>query len=129
MTERDLKDLKVLLVEDVEDTRLFMRLELEQHGFIVIEAADGKTAVDLAESERPEVILMDLSLPIMDGFDAVKLIRQSESLKSVPIIAITAHQETDFRSGAKDSGFDAYVTKPIDINWLKGLITDLSNSQ
>ena len=129
MTERDLKDLKVLLVEDVEDTRLFMRLELEQHGFIVIEAADGKTAVDLAESESPEVILMDLSLPIMDGFDAAKLIRQSESLKSVPIIAITAHQETDFRSGAKDSGFDAYVTKPIDINWLKGLITDLSNSQ
>ncbi len=129
MTERDLKDLKVLLVEDVEDTRLFMRLELEQHGFIVIEAADGKTAVDLAESESPEVILMDLSLPIMDGFDATKLIRQSESLKSVPIIAITAHQETDFRSGAKDSGFDAYVTKPIDIYWLKGLITDLSNSQ
>jgi len=129
MTERDLKDLKVLLVEDVEDTRLFMRLELEQHGFIVIEAADGKTAVDLAESESPEVILMDLSLPVMDGFDAAKAIRRSESLKSVPIIAITAHQETDFRSGAKDSGFDAYVTKPIDINWLKGLITDLSNSQ
>ena len=129
MTERDLKDLKVLLVEDVEDTRLFMRLELEQHGFIVIEAADGKTAVDLAESEGPEVILMDLSLPIMDGFNAAKLIRRSESLKSIPIIAITAHHETDFRSGAKDSGFDAYVTKPIDINWLKGLITDLSNSQ
>jgi len=129
MTERDLKDLKVLLVEDVEDTRLFMRLELEHHGFIVIEAADGKTAVELAETENPEVILMDLSLPIMDGFDAAKRIRQSESLKNVPIIAITAHQETDFRSGAKNSGFDAYVTKPIDINWLKGLITDLSNSQ
>jgi CheY-like chemotaxis protein len=129
MTERDLKDLKVLLVEDVEDTRLFMRLELEQHGFIVIEAADGKTAVEMAENENPEVILMDLSLPIMDGFDAAKRIRQSASLKSVPIIAITAHQETDFRSDAKDSGFDAYVTKPIDINWLKGLITDLSSSQ
>jgi len=125
MTERDLKDLKVLLVEDVEDTRLFMRLGLEQHGFIVIEAADGKTAVELAESERPDVILMDLSLPVMDGFDATKLIRQSDALKSVPIIAITAHQETNFRSGAKDSGFDAYVTKPIDINWLKELITGL----
>ena len=125
MTERELKDLKVLLVEDVEDTRLFMRLELEQHGFIVIEAADGRTAVDLAEKENPEVILMDLSMPVMDGFNAAKLIRQSETLKNVPIIAITAHQETDFRSGAKDSGFDAYVTKPIDINWLKGLITGL----
>ena len=125
MTEHDLKDLKVLLVEDVEDTRLFMRLELENHGFIVIEAADGKTAVELAEREKPEVILMDLSLPVMDGFDATKLIRQTDELKSVPIIAITAHQETNFRSGAKDSGFDAYVTKPIDINWLKELITGL----
>ena len=125
MTERDLKDLKVLLVEDVEDTRLFMRLELENHGFIVIEAADGKTAVELAEREKPEVILMDLSLPVMDGFDATKLIRQSDQLKSVPIIAITAHSETNFRNGAKDSGFDAYVTKPIDINWLKELITGL----
>jgi CheY-like chemotaxis protein len=125
MTERDLKDLKVLLVEDVEDTRLFMRLELERHGFIVIEAADGKTAVDLAESEKPQVILMDLALPVMDGFKAAKLIRQAESVKSVPIIAITAHQEDDFRNGARDSGFDAYVTKPIDINWLKELITGL----
>ena len=102
-----------------------MRLGLEQHGFIVIEAADGKTAVELAESEKPDVILMDLSLPVMDGFDATKLIRQSDELKSVPIIAITAHHETNFRSGAKDSGFNAYVTKPIDINWLKELITGL----
>lgn len=125
MTERDLKDLKVLIVEDVEDTRLFMRLELEQHGFIVIEAGDGQTGVDLAETEQPAVILMDLSLPVMDGFNAAKQMRQSETLKNVPIIAITAHQETDFRSGAKDSGFDAYVTKPIDINWLKELITGL----
>jgi len=125
MTEHDLKDLKVLLVEDVEDTRLFMRLELEHHGFIVIEAADGKTAVELAEREKPEVILMDLTLPVMDGFDATKLIRQSDQLKNVPIIAITAHSETNFRDGAKDSGFDAYVTKPIDINWLKELITGL----
>ncbi|HEY6802760.1 MAG TPA: response regulator [Pyrinomonadaceae bacterium] len=125
MTDRDLKDLKVLLVEDVEDTRLFMRLALEQSGFIVIEAADGQTGVELAESEKPAVILMDLSLPVMDGFDAAKLIRQSETLKNVPIIAITAHQEETFRNGAKDSGFDAYVTKPIDINWLKELINGL----
>ena len=125
MTDRDLKDLKVLLVEDVEDTRLFMRLELERHGFIVIEAGDGKTAVELAQTEKPQVILMDLALPVMDGFNAAKLIRQAESEKSVPIIAITAHQDDDFRAGARNSGFDAYVTKPIDINWLKELITGL----
>jgi CheY-like chemotaxis protein len=125
MADRDLKDLKVLLVEDVEDTRLFMRLELERHGFIVFEAADGRSAVHTAANERPDIILMDLTLPVMDGFAAARLIRKNQSLKEVPIIAVTAHLETDFRAGAKNSGFDAYVTKPIDIEWLKELINGL----
>jgi len=125
MRHRDSKDLKVLLVEDFEDTRLFMRLELEDQGFIVFEAENGKVAVDTAIRENPDVILMDLTLPLMDGFAATKLIRQNEQLKSVPIIAVTAHQEDDFRSDAKASGFDAYVTKPIDVNWLKELIAGL----
>ena len=125
MAERDRKDLKVLLVEDFEDTRLFMRLALEDHGFIVFEAENGQAAVETAIRENPDVILMDLTLPLMDGFEATKLIRQNEALKNVPIIAITAHQEDDFRSDAKASGFDAYVTKPIDVNWLKELIAGL----
>jgi CheY-like chemotaxis protein len=125
MGERETKDLKVLLVEDFEDTRLFMRLALEDQGFIVFEAENGQTAVENANREKPDVILMDLTMPLMDGFAAAKLIRQNEQLKDVPIIAITAHQETDFRSDAKASGFDAYVTKPIDVNWLKELITGL----
>ena len=125
MRDRDSKDLKVLLVEDFEDTRLFMRLELEDLGFIVFEAENGKVAVDAAIREKPDVILMDLTLPLMDGFAATKLIRQEEQLKDVPIIAVTAHQEDDFRSDAKASGFDAYVTKPIDVNWLKELIAGL----
>ncbi|HET9526976.1 MAG TPA: response regulator [Pyrinomonadaceae bacterium] len=125
MTGRDSKDLKVLLVEDVEDTRLFMRLALEDQGFIVAEAEDGQSAVASAVRETPDVILMDLTLPRMDGFAAAKLIRQKTELKDVPIIAVTAHQETGFRSDAKASGFDAYVTKPIDINWLKELINGL----
>jgi two-component system cell cycle response regulator DivK len=126
MAERNSKDLKVLLVEDVEDTRLFMRLELEQQGFIVLEAEDGRSAVDVATKEIPDVILMDLTLPHMDGFSAAKLIRKkSGKLKTVPIIAVTAHQDADFRNGAKASGFDAYVTKPIDINSLKELIHGL----
>ena len=125
MRDRDSKDLKVLLVEDFEDTRLFMRLELEDLGFIVFEAENGKVAVDAAIREKPDVILMDLTLPLMDGFAATKLIRQEEQLKDVPIIAVTAHQEDDFRSDAKASGFDAYVTKPIDVNWLTELIAGL----
>ncbi len=125
MAERDRKDLKVLLVEDFDDTRLFMRLALEDHGFIVFEAENGQAAVERASREKPDVILMDLTLPLMDGFEATKLIRRNEALKNVPIIAVTAHQEGDFRSDAKASGFDAYVTKPIDVNWLKELIAGL----
>lgn len=126
MGDHNNKDLKVLLVEDVEDTRLFMRLELEQQGFIVFEAEDGRSAVDVATRESPDVILMDLTLPNMDGFSAAKLIRKKKGkFQTIPIIAVTAHQETDFRSDAKASGFDAYVTKPIDMNWLKELIDGL----
>ena len=125
MGVRDSKDLKILLVEDFEDTRLFMRRELEGQGFIVFEAENGKVAVDTALREHPDVILMDLTLPLMDGFMATKLIRQNDQLKNVPIIAVTAHHEDDFRSDAKASGFDAYVTKPIDANWLKELIARL----
>ena len=125
MSGRNSKDLKLLLVEDFEDTRLFMRLELEELGFIVFEAENGQVAVDVAAREIPDVILMDLTLPLMDGFAATKLIRQNDQLKNVPIIAVTAHQEDDFRSDARASGFDAYVTKPIDVTWLKELISGL----
>jgi two-component system, cell cycle response regulator DivK len=125
MGDKEFQDLKVLLVEDFEDTRLFMRLELEEQGFIVFEAENGQVAVESAIRENPDVILMDLTLPLMDGFAATKVIRQNEQLKNVPIIAVTAHQESDFRNDAKASGFDAYVTKPIDVNWLKELIAGL----
>jgi CheY-like chemotaxis protein len=102
-----------------------MRLELEEQGFIVFEAENGEVAVETAAREKPDVILMDLTLPLMDGFTATKLIRKNDDLKDIPIIAVTAHQEGDFRSDAKASGFDAYVTKPIDVNWLKELIGGL----
>jgi CheY-like chemotaxis protein len=88
-----------------------MRLELEEQGFIVFEAENGEVAVETAAREKPDVILMDLTLPLMDGFTATKLIRKNEQLKNVPIIAITAHKEDDFRSDAKASGFDAYVLR------------------
>src|SRR4029078_7119607 len=125
MDDKDSRDLKVLLVEDFEDTRLLMRLELEDLGFIVFEAENGKVAVETAIRERPDVILMDLTLPLMDGFAPTKLIRQNENLKTVPIIAVTAHQEDDFRSDAKASGFAADLTKPIDATWLKELVAGL----
>jgi len=125
MTEKDSENLKVLIVEDVEDARYFMRLELEQLGYLVIEAEDGATAVEIALREHPDIILMDLTLPVMDGLAATATIRNNERMSKVPIIAVTAHQQTDLRAEAKASGFDAYVTKPIDIPWLNELIKGL----
>ncbi len=125
MTYKDPTNLTVLIVEDAEDARYFMRLELEQLGYLVIEAEDGERAVELTVKERPDIILMDLTLPIMDGLSATAMIRNHEELREVPIIAVTAHQETDFRAGAKACGFNAYVTKPIDIAWLDELIRGL----
>ena len=125
MNERDAKNLIVLLVEDVEDARYYMRLELEHRGYIVIEAEDGAKAVEIALREHPDIILMDLTLPVMDGLAATAMIRDDARMRDVPIIAVTAHQETDFRAGAKASGFNAYVTKPIDIEWLSELMRGL----
>ena len=125
MTEKDPKNLTILVVEDVDDNRYFMRLELEQLGYLVIEAEDGAKAVEIALRERPDIILMDLSLPVMDGLAATEKIRSSDGLRGIPIVAVTAHQETDFRAGAKAAGFDAYVTKPIDMDFLSELIKGL----
>lgn len=99
-----------------------MRLALEDLGYLIVEAENGAKAVEMAQTERPDIILMDLSLPIMDGIAATKKIRTCEGLEGVPVVAVTAHQETDFRAGAKAAGFNAYVTKPIDIDFLSDLI-------
>lgn len=115
----------ILLVEDDEDTRYIMRLELEQRGYRVIEAKNGEEGVELAQLESADIILMDLSLPGIDGLEATKQIRNDGGLRRVPVVAVTAHQETDFRLGAKESGFDAYVTKPIDFDWLSELMSGL----
>jgi len=125
MAEKDSQYRTVLIVEDSEDARYFMRLELEQLGYRVVEAENGEKAVEVAERERPDIILMDLSLPVMDGIAATEKIRSRDGFKTVPVSAVTAHQETDFRAGAKASGFDAYVTKPIDMPWLSELIEGL----
>ncbi|MCM3901764.1 MAG: response regulator [Pyrinomonadaceae bacterium] len=125
MTEKNSENLTVLIVEDVEDARLFMRLELEQRGYLVSEAEDGAKAVEIALREHPDIILMDLTLPVMDGLAATAMIRNDEQMSRIPIIAVTAHQESDLRSEAKASGFDAYVTKPIDVPWLNELIKGL----
>jgi CheY-like chemotaxis protein len=118
----------VLLVEDTEDNRFMMKRLLEMTGYRVVEAMNGEEAVKLARSESPHLILMDLSLPVIDGLAATRLIRKLPELHSTPIIAVSAHDTSDFQSEAIDAGCNSYVTKPIDFNELEGLIRQLLTS-
>ncbi len=118
---------RVLLVEDTEDNRFMMRRLLELSGYQVIEAVNGLEAVRVAERELPEVILMDLSLPLVDGLAATRLIRQLPNLENVPIIAVSAHDSADFHAEALDAGCDVYITKPIDFGEVEALIVSFTS--
>ena len=102
-----------------------MRRLLEMTGYRVIEAMNGEEAVKLAREEAPQLILMDLSLPVIDGLAATRLIRKLPDFKSTPIIAVSAHDTSDFQSEAIAAGCNSYVTKPIDFNELEQLIGQL----
>jgi CheY-like chemotaxis protein len=115
----------VLLVEDTEDNRFMMRRLLEMSGYQVVEATNGEEAVKLAESERPQLILMDLSLPVIDGLAATRAIRKLEGFGKVPIVAVSAHDTSDFQADALAAGCDSYITKPIDFSQLELLIARL----
>ena len=115
----------VLLVEDTEDNRFMMRRLLEMTGYRVVEATNGEEAVRVAEAESPNLILMDLSLPVIDGLAATRLIRELPNLKSTPIVAVSAHDTSDFQSEAIKAGCNSYVTKPIDFAELEVLIAKL----
>jgi CheY-like chemotaxis protein len=112
----------ILLVEDTEDNRFMMRRLLEMSGYRVVEATNGDEAVKLAEAEMPGLILMDLSLPVIDGLAATRLIRKLPKLKKTPIIAVSAHDTSDFLVEALQAGCNSYITKPIDFNELEQLI-------
>jgi two-component system, cell cycle response regulator DivK len=115
----------VMVVEDFEDNRFMMRRLLEMSGYRVVEAINGEQAVEMARSERPHLILMDLSLPILDGLAATRRIRQQEDLRKVPIIAVSAHDTSDFHADALAAGCNDYVTKPIDFDQLEALLKRL----
>ena len=109
----------VLLVEDTEDNRQMMGRLLEMSGFRVVEATNGREAVEVAARENPKIILMDLSLPFIDGLAATRRIRDLPGLNKVPIVAVSAHDTADFHHEALAAGCDAYLTKPIDFSELE----------
>lgn len=119
----------VLVVEDFEDNRFLMRRLLEMSGYGVLEATNGEEAVLIAERERPDLVLMDLSLPLLDGLAATREIRKCDYLKKIPIIAVSAHDTTDFHTEALAAGCDDYVTKPIDFDQLELAIQKLLTSK
>lgn len=112
----------VLVVEDFEDTRFLTRLELEKRGYRVIEATDGEEGVELALAERPKIVLMDIGMPRLDGIAATRRLREREEMRDTLIVALTAHHETEYRADALAAGCDAYLTKPIDFDWLIDLL-------
>ncbi len=116
---------KVMVVEDFEDNRFMMRRLLEMSGYSVVEAMNGEEAVEIARREQPNLILMDLSLPLLDGLAATRRIRQHAELRDVPIVAVSAHDTADFHADALAAGCNDYVTKPIDFDQLEGLLIRL----
>src|SRR5215204_2445102 len=116
----------VLVVEDFEDNRFMMRRLLEMSGYRVVEAVNGNQAVESAATENPDIILMDLSLPQLDGLAATRRIRAREGLRKVPIVAVSAHDSADFHAEALAAGCNEYVTKPIDFDQLVQLLDRLA---
>ena len=115
----------VMVVEDFEDNRFMMRRLLEMSGYRVVEATNGEEAIEVALRELPEIILMDLSLPRVDGLAATRRMRQHSELRSIPIVAVSAHDTTDFHAEALAAGCNDYVTKPIDFDQLDALLKGL----
>ena len=115
---------KILIVEDNEMNRDMLSRRLERKGYDVVMAEDGKKGVDMSKIENPDLILMDLSLPVMDGWEATSTIKGNEETKKIPIIVLTAHAMAGDREKALDAGADEYDTKPIDFKRLLGKIKE-----
>ena len=103
---------RILVVEDTEDNRQILRDLLGAAGFEMIEAEDGAAGVAAAEQERPDLILMDIQLPVMDGYEATRRIKANAELKHIPIIAVTSYALSGDEEKARAAGCDGYVTKP-----------------
>ena len=115
----------VLVVDDFDDTRLLLRTWLERRGFRVVEAENGIQAIDQAETELPDLIIMDMQMPQLDGLSATRRIRGLKSMDSVPIVAVSAYGADQFRDQALAAGCNEFDTKPIEFDRLVATIRDV----
>ena len=112
----------MLVVDDSIDNLTVISLYLQQNGYRVATATNGEEGVRVAALIKPDIIVMDLAMPGVDGLDSTRQIRQNEALKDIPVIALTAFSTEGFRRAAHDTGFDGYLTKPVDFARLTDLI-------
>jgi CheY-like chemotaxis protein len=116
---------KILLVEDNEMNRDMLSRRLERRGYAVVMAVDGQQGVDMARSEQPDLILLDMSLPVIDGWEAARQIKADEKTRAIPLIALTAHAMAGDKERALQAGCDEYDTKPVELPRLLGKIQAL----
>jgi CheY-like chemotaxis protein len=119
---------KILLVEDNEMNRDMLSRRLERKGFEVVIAVDGQAGVDMASATNPDIILMDLSLPVMDGWEATRRLKADPATQRIPVIALTAHAMSGDEVKAREAGCDDYDTKPVNLNRLLEKIGSLLSS-
>lgn len=105
---------KILLVEDNEMNRDMLSRRLQRSGFEVVIAVDGREGLEMADAQAPDLILMDISLPVMDGWAATALLKERPATEAIPVIALTAHAMAGIREKSLEAGFDDYDTKPVD---------------
>jgi two-component system cell cycle response regulator DivK len=115
----------ILIVEDNEMNRDMLSRRLQRNGYEILIAVDGQMGIDVARTKAPDLILMDMSLPVMDGWEATRRIKADDALKHTPVIALTAHAMASDREKALEAGCDEYDTKPIDLPRLLGKIRNL----
>jgi CheY-like chemotaxis protein len=119
---------KILVVEDNEMNRDMLTRRLERKGYVVVKAEDGEEALDVARSEAPDLILMDMSLPVKDGWAATRELKADGALRAIPVIALTAHAMRGDREKALEAGCDDYDTKPLEFARLLTKIENLLNA-
>lgn len=116
---------KILVADDKESSRELIRNLLEHSGYEILEAADGQEALEVARASAPDLILLDIHMPVLDGYGAVRAMRQEEKLQNLPIVALTASAMHSDRDRVLGAGFSAYITKPVSLKTLRDEIEKL----
>jgi CheY-like chemotaxis protein len=116
---------KILIADDKASSRELIRTLLEHSGYEILEAADGREALEVARASAPDLILLDIHMPVLDGYGTVRAMREDESLRDLPIVALTASAMHSDRDRVLRAGFTAYITKPVSLKTLREEIENL----